>query len=188
MAYVYGNSSSASVALIVFGLIQIAMFVSSLYGCRTDIMDHMHHRPGAEELLYGLDYLDFAWSSATKNRNGDVVILCHQGGTFCIFALTCVVTSLANLALILGFVFLEEMKLAEENREETEIYDLTGMTIYGVGVLASIAVLITSMVASCICCCCEKSPGKGYTVSNVEYTEHRGDDYNSNYRATSTGV
>ncbi|XP_071852136.1 uncharacterized protein [Apostichopus japonicus] len=180
MAYVYGNSSSASVALIVFGLIQITMFVSSLYGCRTDIMD---------------SYASQAWSGGIAvwtGLFGLCMVKCYKepkwGGTFCIFALTCVVTSLANLALILGFVFLEEMKLAEENREETEIYDLTGMTIYGVGVLASIAVLITSMVASCICCCCEKSPGKGYTVSNVEYTEHRGDDYNSNYRATSTGV
>ncbi|PIK60276.1 hypothetical protein BSL78_02772 [Apostichopus japonicus] len=139
----------------------------------------MHHRPGAEELLYGLDYLDFAWSSATKNRNGwNLLHLCsdvcrHQP---------------SQPRFDSWFRLPGRNEVSRRASEETEIYDLTGMTIYGVGVLASIAVLITSMVASCICCCCEKSPGKGYTVSNVEYTEHRGDDYNSNYRATSTGV
>lgn len=171
MAYVYGNSTSASVSLIVFGLIQIAMFVSSFFGCRTEIID---------------SFASQAWSggfAVFTGLFGICMVKCYKepkwGSTFCIFAFTTVVLSLANLALILGVVLLEELRLTNEYKEATGFYDLTGMAIYCVGVLAGIAVLITSMVASCICCCCEKSPGKGYTVSSVDYTEHRDDNYNT---------
>ena len=38
MAYVYGNALNVSIALIVFGLIQIAMFVSCYFGCHSEFL------------------------------------------------------------------------------------------------------------------------------------------------------
>lgn len=181
MAYVYGNSTNASVALIAFGLVQLAMFVSCFFGCEaTDYMS---------------TYASQAWSGAIAVLTGlfgVCMVQCYKetkwGTTYCIFAIAVIVTSLANMALILVQPLLDEIDLVLKLRDQDEAYWLTGIAIYGVGVLAGFAVLVAAIVISCLNCCCERSPGKGYTVASTEYVEHRDDDYNSNYNYTAVNT
>ncbi|XP_072015406.1 uncharacterized protein [Amphiura filiformis] len=193
MAYVYGNALNVSIALIVFGLVQIAMFVSCYFGCRAEFL---------------FDFAAPAWSGLFAVLTGLFGVCMVRtvkefkvGGLFLFLCLSSILCSLACLAITAAISFWIEFDLTMDDNNNGEITNgdgatpgsgdaekdedtivLTGLLIEGAVVLFGLILLICSCYGAWLNCCCESRPPKGYLNSNMEHVYMSDADTNGHDR------
>ncbi|XP_038053378.1 uncharacterized protein LOC119725858 [Patiria miniata] len=172
MAYVYSNALNVSIALIVFGLIQIGMFVSCLFGC-------FAHFP--------MDFASPAWSGGLSVFAGlfGICMICSYkeikwGKIFFFLSIVSMVTSLACIAITAGHTMVKEYALADEKAREgyqpgsRGPFVATGLAINGAVLVFGLILIICACYATWLNCCCDNRPSKGYvmTLDTVENTHY----------------
>lgn len=164
MAYVYSNALNVSIALLVLGLIQIALAVSCVFGCYAG---------------YEYTYASPGWSGISALLTGFLGMCMVRyykegalGKCFFIFSLLVLLASAACLFLVGFFAFRAELSLARYDQElerkngRREKLDVTGLVIHTCTLLVGLCLLISSCYASWLNCCCEKGPKKkGYGLA-----------------------
>ncbi|XP_071796200.1 uncharacterized protein [Asterias amurensis] len=163
MAYVYSNALNASIALIVFGLIQITMFISCFFGCFAP---------------YPVDFASPAWSGGFAIFTGlfGICMICTYreiklAKFFFFLSLVSMVISLGCIAITAAHTMVIEYKLADQDAREgyepgkRGPFIATGLAINGAVIVFGLILMICACYASWLNCCCESRPSKGYTMT-----------------------
>ncbi|XP_054756964.1 uncharacterized protein LOC129263060 [Lytechinus pictus] len=164
MAYVYSNAIHVSIALLLLGLIQIALEVSCFFGCYAGYQ-YTYASPGWSGVLA---FLTGVFGICMVRYYKEMIL----GKCFFIFSLLVLFASAACLFLVAFFAWRAEYALAYDAQERarrrgrSEKLVATGLAIHTCVLCVGVCLLISSCYASWLNCCCEKAPTKkGYGLA-----------------------